>query len=205
MSTPSLLKKLLSAPVIVALVIMTLAIGGSAYAAGKITGKQIAKNTVTSKNIKNGTIKTKDIAEATLAEIQATADAKSKGYAVRRTNGAAAQPADSTIAVKKLNLPAGMFTLTSRVVLDDISGAPKIVRCELVQGAAVIDTAQQTLPGSVGAFSCVNMGVVTLAAPGTVTLQVKTPAASVVRFAEDATILATQVASAASTSSPGAD
>lgn len=41
---------------------LVLALGtGGAYAAGKITGKQIAKNTITSSNIKNGTIQKVDL------------------------------------------------------------------------------------------------------------------------------------------------
>ncbi|WGX95780.1 hypothetical protein [Nocardioides sp. L-11A] len=205
MKLRSLLKNIASAPIIAALVIVTLAVGGTAFAAGSITGKQIAKNTVTSKNIKNATIKTKDIDPAALAEIQANAQSKGNAYAVRRIDGALAQPANTTVDVKTLSLPAGTFTLMSRVSLDDVSGSQRLVQCQLSQGTKVLDSVYQSLPGVMGGYACTNMSVVTLSSPATITLRVLTPPDSQVRLGPDNQIIATQVASATVSASLGAN
>lgn len=46
---------------------LTLALGGTSYAAGKITGHDIVNGTVASKDIKNGTIKVKDMSPKAIA------------------------------------------------------------------------------------------------------------------------------------------
>jgi hypothetical protein len=45
-----------SAPLVVSFVAMFVALGGSSYAAAKITGKEIAKKTITGSNVKNETL-----------------------------------------------------------------------------------------------------------------------------------------------------
>jgi hypothetical protein len=47
---------------IVATLALVLAMSGTAYAAGKISGKQIAKNAIASKHIKNGSVRAVDLA-----------------------------------------------------------------------------------------------------------------------------------------------
>lgn len=51
---------------LIASVALLLALGGSAYAAATITGKDIKANSITSPKIKNGTLKTKDLSSSTV-------------------------------------------------------------------------------------------------------------------------------------------
>ncbi len=56
------LRRLVPSPaMVVALTALFLALGGSAYAALVITGKNIRNNTITTKDIRNGTVRTKDV------------------------------------------------------------------------------------------------------------------------------------------------
>ena len=199
----------------VALLVLCLAVGGTAYAAAQITGKQIKDGTVTSADIKNKTLKTKDISKAAKDKLRGQTGppgpqgiqgvpGPSNAYAARRTDGAGAQPASSTVVVKRLTLPAGKYTVASKVGLDDISGTPKLVECQLLSGTTVVDSTFVTASGAVGGWVCPNLTVVDLtAATTTVTLQVLTPAASQVRLAPNAVILATKVGALTSTATAG--
>ena len=110
---------LVSPQTAVALLILCLAVGGTAYAAATITGKQIVNNTVTSADIKDKTLKSKDISKKAKDKLRGQTGppgpqgvaGPSNAYAVRRTDGTAAQPASSTVLVKRLVLPAGKFTV----------------------------------------------------------------------------------------------
>ncbi|GAA1534659.1 hypothetical protein [Nocardioides humi] len=67
---------------IVATLALVVALSGGAYAAGKITGKQIAKNAITSKHIRNGQVTAADLA----------ADAKAAATGPVGPRGAAGAP-----------------------------------------------------------------------------------------------------------------
>lgn len=196
----------------VALLVLCLAVGGTAYAAAQITGKQIKDGTVTSADIKNKTLKKKDLSKETVKKLKGQtgpqgpqgAPGPSDAFAARRTDGAAVQPASSTVVVKRLNLPAGKYTVVSKVGFDDISGAPRMVECQLLSGITVVDSTFVTASGAVGGWVCPNMTVVDLgAATTTITVQVLTPAASQVRLASNAVILATKVGALTSTVTAG--
>lgn len=217
MTRTQTLRQLLSPPMLAALLVLCLAVGGTAFAAGKITGKQIAKDTVTSANIKNKTIKTKDLSPSALSGLTGPAGpagpagatgpkgdtGPSNAYVVRRSNGAGAQPANANIAVKSLTVPPGKYTVVSRLGLDDISGSPTTVECQLTSGALVFDSTYVTATGDVGIWSCVNMAAVDLPAGATITLRVLTPPSSQVRFGANATIMATKVGDLTLTTSAG--
>lgn len=196
----------------VALLVLVLAVGGSAYAAAQITGKQIKDGTVTSADIKNKTLKSKDISQAAKDKLRGQTGPQgpqgvagpSDTYAVRRADGPVAIPAAATTLVKRLVLPAGKFTLTSKVNLDDTSGAARVVQCQLVTGTTVLDTTVLTLGGAAGGWVCPNLGVVDLAAASsTIELRVITPAASAVRLLPNAVIMGTKVGTLTSSTSAG--
>ncbi len=52
-----------SAPMVISIAALVVALGGTSYAAAQINSKDIANNAVTSAKIKNGTIKNKDLAK----------------------------------------------------------------------------------------------------------------------------------------------
>jgi hypothetical protein len=196
----------------VALLVLCLAIGGTAYAAATITGKQIKDGTVTSADIKDKTLKSKDISKKAKDKLRGqTGPAGPQGepgpsnaYAVRRTDGAAAQPASSTVLVKRLVLPAGKFTVESKVNISDTSGAPRLVECRLVNGTSVLDSTFVTVSGAAGGWVCPNMTVIDLAAASTsLELHVITPAASAVLLLPNAVMIGTKVGALTSTASGG--
>ena len=61
-----------SAPMIVALLALFVALGGPAQAARLLDGGQISKNTVTTKQIRNGTLKPRDLSSKALGMLTAT-------------------------------------------------------------------------------------------------------------------------------------
>lgn len=202
----------------VALLVLCLAVGGTAYAAAQITGKQIKDGTVTSADIKNKTLKKKDLSKDTVEKFRGRTGPQgpqgvqgiqgipgpSNAYAARRTDGAPAQPASSTVVVKRLALPTGKYTVVSKFGFDDISGAPRLVECQMLAGTTVVDSTFVTASGAVGGWVCPNMAAVDLAAPTTtITVQVVTPAASTVRLAANAVIMATRVGALTYTATAG--
>jgi hypothetical protein len=199
----------------VALLVLCLAVGGTAYAAATITGKQIKDGTITSADVKNKTLQTKDISKQAKDKLRGqTGPAGPQGiqgvpgpsnaYAVRRTDGLAAQPGGSNVLVKRLVLPAGKFTVESKVNLSDTSGAPRLVECRLVNGTAVLDSTFVTVSGAAGGWVCPNMTVVDLTAASTaVELHVLTPAASAVLLLPNAVMVGTKVGALTSAASGG--
>jgi hypothetical protein len=196
----------------VALLILCLAVGGTAYAAATITGKQIVNDTVTSADIKDKTLKSKDISKKAKEKLRGQDGAQgpqgvpgpSNAYVVRRTDGAAAAAPSSTVLVKRLVIPAGKFTVASKVNVSDTSGAPRLVECRLVNGTAVLDSTLVTVSGAAGGWTCPNMAAVDLtAAATTIELHVVTPAASAVALLPNAVMMATKVGSLASVATAG--
>jgi hypothetical protein len=100
--------------------------------------------------------------------------------------------ANTTVTLATLALQPGKYVLFAKVDMDDVSGAPRTVTCQLNAGGAVVDKSLQTLNG-VGGQNCTVMAGVDIAAAGNVTLSMQTPASSQVR-AGSARIVAVKVA-----------
>lgn len=76
------LKRLAPSPaMIVALLALTVALSGSAYAAVKINGKDIKARTITAKQIKNGTITGKQVKNGSIAKADLAKDVGTAGPA----------------------------------------------------------------------------------------------------------------------------
>jgi hypothetical protein len=195
--------------------VLCLAVGGTAFAAATITGKQIADNTVTSADIKDKTLKTKDISKKAKEKLRGKTGAQgpqgpqgvagpSDTYAARRTDGTAAQPASATVVVKRVTVPTGKYAVTSKVNFYDTSGAPRLVECQLLAGVTVVDSTYVTADGATGGWVCTNLAAVDLLAPTTtLTLQVLTPVASAVHLRPNAVVMATKVGTLTSTATAG--
>jgi hypothetical protein len=139
---------------VIALFALFAVLGGSAYAASKINGKDIKKNTVTSKAIKNGTLKTKDLSSKAQSDLQGAKGPKGDtGPQGEPGANGVVQP----LSAEKANqiLPDGVVQEnvvsvdvqagTSYVVnakLIAAAGTADRIDCDLLRGATVIDEAR---------------------------------------------------------------
>lgn len=104
-----------SAPLVVSFVALFAALGGSSYAAVKITGKDIAKRTITGVNVKNGSLGPKkvkpdslggdQINESTVGTVPSAGHAATADAATNATNADTLDGIDS----------AALMTVTARV------------------------------------------------------------------------------------------
>ncbi|QIG44499.1 hypothetical protein G5V58_18460 [Nocardioides anomalus] len=79
-----------------------LAAGGTGYAAGKITGKQIKNETIQSKDVKNGTLTGADVADGSLSGADLS-DSTVTGADVADASLGSADLADGSVARTDLN------------------------------------------------------------------------------------------------------
>lgn len=126
----------------------------------------------------------------------------SEVLSVRRSNGGAVQPADSTITIKSLSLPAGSYLVTARLGVDDLSGSRRVPECRLVVGS-VQDSELVVLNGTINDSKSCHLSLpVTIAAATPAVLQLVTPASSQTRFSESY-ITALKVESVTTSTSAG--
>ena len=112
-----------SPAMMVALVALFVALGGSSYAALKISGKQIKNNTVSTKDIKNNNVRSKDVRNNTLkgADINESTlgivpNATNAANATNATNAAfagLANRANSAATVDQIKVPGSYKKVTS--------------------------------------------------------------------------------------------
>ena len=126
---------------------LVIALGGTSYAAGLITGQQI----------KDGTIWTKDLAPA----------ARSTVKQVHNDNGTAMTGSDKTVL--SIHLGTGSFALSSKVQAF-YSGTSPFVTCSLVGPSGTLDTAYWYDAGISGYGEVVNQAVFTTTSPTNVQL-----------------------------------
>lgn len=101
--------------------------------------------------------------------------------AIRGAVAPPALPANATTTIATRSLAAGKYVVVSTVAMDDTSGAPRAVTCKLEAGTATDDRNIGLTGAAGGGGTCANMVVVDLAAAGSATLKIVTPAASAVR------------------------
>jgi len=145
-------------------------LGGTSYAALRVSGKNIKDNTVGSTDVKNYTLMKKDFGKG-LFESSAAAPLSSIGYEAERDSGPVdVAPGDYT-TVATLNLPPGPYIVFGKADLSSTqldSG-----RCQLQAGGKV-DTSARGLRSN-GTPEALNLQqAATLAGPGTITLSCKT-------------------------------
>lgn len=108
-----------SGSMIVAMIALIAALGGTAYAAATISGKDIKNNTVTSGRIKNKTLKTKDLSDKARNELKgATGPAGPQGPVGPSTAATYTNPEWGPIARNTIGSPvevlaAGPFVGTA--------------------------------------------------------------------------------------------
>jgi hypothetical protein len=107
-------------------------LGGTSYAAIKVTGKNIKNNTVKSVDVKNHTLKRSDLRKGLLESTQA-APLDSIAYQADRAEGPTGVPAGSDYTViATLNVAPGAYTVFAKVDLqaDELAAS----HCQLQAG-----------------------------------------------------------------------
>ena len=163
-------------------------LGGTSYAALRVTGKNIKDNTVGSADVKNYTLLKKDFGKG-LFESSAAAPLSSIGYEAERDAGPAGvgAGADYTV-VATLNVPPGPYVIFGKADLqaDQLSAS----HCQLQAGPG-IDVSARGLRSN-GTPEAQNMQLAhTFPGPGTITLSCR--ASDGTWTATDSKILAVRV------------
>jgi hypothetical protein len=147
-----------SAPLVISMVALFAALGGTSYAAAKITGKEIAKKTITYKNVKNETLGPKKIKpesltgdqinETTLGPVPTadTIDGVDSAALMRVKTRLFEATADThnnftsgTPLVTLHDLPAGSYLITAELAIDN-DGPAATYTCALQAAGATDET-----------------------------------------------------------------
>jgi hypothetical protein len=163
------------------------ALGGTSYAALRVTGKQIKNETITSTDVKNFGIGKADLGKGLLESQQAT-PLNSIGYQAERDAGPTNAPPGDYVTVATLNVPPGPYVITAKANLS--SSQLDAGKC-LLQAGAKTDAAARGLRSN-NTPEALNLQVaVTFPAQGSITLACKTSDGS--WTATDSKILAVKV------------
>jgi hypothetical protein len=163
----------LSANNVLATVALFVALGGTAYAAKKVTGKNIKNNAVTSKHIKNRTIRSKDLGKGLIGSAKARPLNSVAFEAVRAAGPAGVAPNDTdyTTVATLGGIAPGAYVIFSKT--DIHSDQIDRVRCRL-QAESSVDEANRGLRSN-GTQEALNLQLAhTFAGAGSATLSCRT-------------------------------
>jgi len=149
-----------SAPLVISVIALFAALGGTSYAAAKITGKEIAKKTIKGGNVANQTLSAKKLKPDTLTGNQI--DEATLGVVASATAAANADKLDGLDSTSFMRSGERAFEADRGSVSNFGSGAPLVTLTDLAAGTYVV-TAKLTYDndGGTAAESC------TLDVPGT--------------------------------------
>jgi hypothetical protein len=149
-----------SAPLVIPVIALFAALGGTSYAAAKITGKEIAKKTIKGGNVANQTLSAKKLKPDTLTGNQI--DEATLGVVANATAAANADTLDGLDSTNFMRSGERAFEADRGTVSNFGSGAPLVTLTDLAAGTYVV-TAKLTYDndGASAAESC------TLDVPGT--------------------------------------
>jgi hypothetical protein len=164
-----------SPAMIVALLALCVALGGSAYAAGKINGKNIRNGTITGKKVKNRTITSSKISRTTIRALKGRRGLRgARGFrglkGDRGANGTALAYArvasDGTIDTARVKgiTQANMSHTTAGIYCLSLSFTPKNVLATLEPTATGDELVYASIPAPTPSLGC---------PAGAVTVQVK--------------------------------
>jgi hypothetical protein len=177
-----------SAPLVVSFVALFAALGGSSYAAVKITGKDIAKRTITGVNVKNGSLGPKkvkpdslggdQINESTLGTVPSAGHAATADAATNATNATNADTLDGIDSAALMAVKARVFEQNASPITDfgnnstlatlpDLAAGEYVVMAKLTydnDGATASESCTLHVPGAddTTAFVVENTEMVTL-------------------------------------------
>ena len=146
-----LLRRRPSPAMVVALIALFVALGGSAYAL-VITGKQIRNGSITGADVKRNSLTGRDVRESRLGKVPRAAVADSvaggattSGYAVLREHSPGFQSGGTTVLT--LNLPAGgNYLVFAKTNVVNLGGLEAGVTCALDVGADHDDASARVGP-----------------------------------------------------------
>jgi hypothetical protein len=189
---------------VIALIALFVALGGSVYAAGKLSGKTIKKGSEPGNRIKKDTVTGKQVKESTLGKVPKAADADSAGSA-GTANAAfstyhfdAIDMPDTYGTIGTLSIPtAGSFVIVAKfTALDGSATNVTNGRCTLTAGGDVDESDFDALGNSTDDTEQVALQVAhTFAAPGAAVLACQDGTASATGQALYTRITAIQVKS----------
>jgi len=150
-------------------VALFVALGGTSYAALKVTGKNIKNNTLTSADIRNSTLTKKDLGKGLLESSKAT-PLSSVGYEAERDAGPLAVAAGDYVTVATLNVPPGPYVVFGK---SDLQADQSSASHCLLQAGARTDVSARGLREN-GTPEAQNLQLaVTFPAPSAITLSCK--------------------------------
>src|SRR5215212_2286772 len=170
---------------VIATIALFVALGGTSYAAIRITGKNIKNNTVTTKDIRNRTIRSKDLKKGLLSSTKAAPLASSAFQAAHDTGPSGIGPSSSYTAVASLSVGPGAYVVFAKVDMqsDEVDSS----RCRL-SAEGGLDESNRGLRAN-GTPEAHNLQLAhTFSAGGDITLSCRTSAGN--WSASDAKVLA---------------
>ncbi len=150
---------------VVATLALFIALGGSSYAAVKITGKNVKDGSLTGQDIKNSSVTSRDVKNRSLLARDFRAGQLPAGAQGPRGTAGPQGPAGPSIAyhasggqvsgvgtggstVATLNVPAGPYAVFARVNVFFGSATTTLLNCSLAVGASTDNTEEVTVPYS---------------------------------------------------------
>jgi hypothetical protein len=119
-----------SPALVISIISLCVALGGSAYAATVITSKNIKNGTIQNADIKNGTIQSGKLSKGVQNLISknsgssntASSVGAGQSYEAIRKAGPENQPANTIVTVATLTVPAGAYVVTANTVMTAFTG-----------------------------------------------------------------------------------
>jgi hypothetical protein len=189
---------------VVAVLALFVALGGSSYAAMRIQigSAQIIDNSVQSRDIRNNDVRSVDIRDGSLHANDFAPGLLPSAYSTFKDSVTLRTGANQLVTVAQLNVPAGKYAIFAKLFMGPpFSGLNEAVRCELIAGVD-FDRTQVNHDAEI-AFAALSLEVVhEFPTAGSVSLncgQLFTPGATSLGFVK---ITAVGVASLTNTPSP---
>lgn len=116
-----------SPALVISIVSLCVALGGSAYAATVITSKQIKNGTIQNVDVKKGTLQSSSLSSGvqkilkTKSAVPAASTGKI-GYEAVRKAGPENQPANQIVTAATLTVPAGAYVITANTIMTAFTG-----------------------------------------------------------------------------------
>ncbi len=121
-----------SPALVISIVSLCVALGGSAYAATVITSKQIRNGTIQNVDVKKGTLQSSTFSKGVQNILKAkggaaATTAASPSYEAVRKAGPENIPANTIVTVATLTVPAGAYVVTANTVMTAFTGTTNIL------------------------------------------------------------------------------
>lgn len=132
---------------VIALIALSAALSGTAYAAGQIGSKQLQRGAVTGEKIKKGAVTTSKLADGAVTASKLAPSERSEGF-LASDPSQLTLPAGTDTSVARLSLPAGgNYILTAATALGS-NGAGGLISCQLLENNNPIATGNGNLPAT---------------------------------------------------------